>query len=53
MNLKTIHYSSVKHIQILFQYDYMFRSKNHYQAKIIKLRKKYNSVIVFVIWDPK
>ena len=27
-NLKTIHYSSVKHTQVLFRYDYMFQSKN-------------------------
>jgi len=27
MNLKTICYSSVKHIQVLLKYDYMFQSK--------------------------
>jgi len=26
-NLKTIHYSSVRHTQVLFRYDYMFQSK--------------------------
>jgi len=30
MNLKTIHYSSVKHNQVLLKFDYMFESKKVY-----------------------
>ena len=40
MNLKTIHYNSVKHSQILFKCDNMFQSKKvHHQAKITKTFK--------------
>ena len=39
MNLKAICYSSVKNNQVLFKYDYMFRSKNiHHQVNV---RKKF------------